>query len=455
MARSRSILTSLAHLFADSSQPIYLLDQQRRVAYLNAACEHWVGVKTEELAGQRCDYHSGDQPAMAQEQAAALCPPPPVFLGQRQHANIVLRRTGGELSQRRVQFEPLLGDSDAVIGVLAIAAAHDEPLAANSLADNPDSPEQLHTQLQKLRASWGRRFHLDRLVGTSLAAARLREQVRSAVDSHSRTVIIGPPGSGREQVARTIFHGRVAASELPLLPLDCRLMDAELTRVTLDSFMQSRPQSTSEAAATLLLLDVDCLPAEAQHELARYCDASRRPVATLATARTSLMTLAEEGRFRPDLAYTLSTFVIELPPLAARREDIALLAQSILEEANQAGGKQLGGFAPDALRMLANYSWPRNIEELAEVIRAAHAKAESVLVGTADLPPHLHAAADVAAHPRRPDPPIEIDAFLAEVEKELLGRALRQAKGNKAKAAKLLGMNRVRLLRRIGQLGLE
>ena len=200
---------------------------------------------------------------------------------------------------------------------------------------------------------------------------------------------------------------------------------------------------------------MDCLAADAQKELASYGDVANRRIATLTTARTSLVSMAAQGRFRQDLAFQLSTFLIELPPLAERREDIALLAQVFLEDANQAGGKQLSGFTADAQRLLANYAWPRNADELAEVVRAACAKADSVLVEITHLPPHLHAATDAAAHPRRADPPIEIDAFLADVEKELLTRALRQAKGNKAKAAKLLGMNRVRLLRRMGQLGIE
>ena len=268
-------------------------------------------------------------------------------------------------------------------------------------------------------------------------------------------MIIGPAGSGCEHVARTIHRGRSSAMNKFSFPIDCRLADRELVRASIDSLVQVRRQSEPDAVVTLLLLEVDRLTPEAQNELANYGDVVQRRITTLATARTSLVALAAQGGFRQDLAFQLSTLVIEMPPLAERREDIALLAQAFLEETNQASDKQLGGFTPDAQRLLANYAWPGNLDELAEVVRAAGVAADSVLVGVTQLPSHLHAAADAAIHPRRVDPPIEIDSFLAEVERELLTRALRQAKGNKAKAAKLLGMNRVRLLRRMGQLGIE
>ena len=82
-------LRSLARLFTASSQPIYLLDDQRRVVYCNEACENWLAMMAEELIGQQCSYHSGDPAQLATERAAALCPPPAVFLGERRQAVIV------------------------------------------------------------------------------------------------------------------------------------------------------------------------------------------------------------------------------------------------------------------------------------------------------------------------------------------------------------------------------
>jgi DNA-binding NtrC family response regulator len=164
--------------------------------------------------------------------------------------------------------------------------------------------------------------------------------------------------------------------------------------------------------------------------------------------------LAAKGKFRRDLAYELSTLTIKLPRLASRREDIPLLAQHFLEEANAASDRQLSGFQPAAIELLTSLAWPGNIDELAGAVRAACAKATGPCVMLADLPDWVHLAHDAAAQPPRDDEPIQLDAFLAEIEKELLARALKKTRGNKSKAAALLGLSRPRLLRRLAQLGL-
>ena len=175
----------------------------------------------------------------------------------------------------------------------------------------------------------------------------------------------------------------------------------------------------------------------------------------IATAEQSLLELARRGRCREDLAALLSTIAIELPPLAQRREDLPLLAQLFLEEANARGGKQLGGFSPEALDRLDGYSWPGNLDELAQTVAESHARAEGPLVQAEDLPERLRWAAETILRPRRKDETIVLDEFLGRIERELIRRALARAKGNKAKAARLLGLTRPRLYRRMVLLGLE
>ena len=100
------------------------------------------------------------------------------------------------------------------------------------------------------------------------------------------------------------------------------------------------------------------------------------------------------------------------------------------------------------------YSWPGNVAELAEVIAESHARASARLIAAGDLPERLRLAADAAARPRRKEEPIQLDEFVARIERELIRRALTRTKGNKTKAARLLGLNRPRLYRRMVQLGL-
>src|SRR5690606_34972716 len=134
--------------------------------------------------------------------------------------------------------------------------------------------------------------------------------------------------------------------------------------------------------------------------------------------------------------------------------DLPLLAQAMVEEFNAAGRKQLSGIRSEALERLAQYPWPGDLEQLHSVVHEACAAAVGPQVTLADLPRWMWAVEGAALRPRRVDESIELDTFLAEIERELLQRALARSRGNKSKAAKLLGISRPRLLRRMEQLGL-
>jgi len=282
----------------------------------------------------------------------------------------------------------------------------------------------------------------------------VRAQVALAARSPSRVLLVGPPGSGREHVARTI-HYAGGENSPPLTPLAGELLDAELLRTTVTAFLGHAAEQETERPAGLLILEVDQLAADAQAELAGFLNVPELELCVLATARQPLLSLADEGRFREDLAYGLSTLVIELPPLSQRVEDISLLAQLFLEEINAEGKKQLGGFSPEALDLLVAYPWPGNVDELADAVHQAHRNAEGPTVTLAELPKHLHLAAEAAAYPRKEEESIVLDDFLVRVESELIARAMARAKGNKSQAARLLGVSRARLLRRLAQLELD
>ena len=141
--------------------------------------------------------------------------------------------------------------------------------------------------------------------------------------------------------------------------------------------------------------------------------------------------------------------------MAERIEDLPLLAQMFLEEANATATHQLAGFTPEALDQMVGYPWPGNLDELADAVREAHDRATATLIGPRDLPRRILLAADVAQRPPRRDEPIDLAGLLAKIETELIERALARAKGNKSRAAQLLGLTRPRLYRRMVALGLE
>ncbi len=447
----------LLRTLEDARSPIFALDARRQIIFANRALADWLTIDADQFLGRRCDYRAAASDDPLEAVCAALCPPPEAFTGQVTDG-FVSRLASSDpaagdrpFERRPVRFLSLPGaNADGALLLVIVQAAKESNVpAADTLG-----LDRLHALLLNLRSELGQRFHVSQIIGDSAAIRRVRQQVRVAADSQARAIIIGPPGSGREHIARTIHYAAAGASIGPLIPIRCPLVDAEQMQAALASVIRKQHDSPTDRPAAALLLDVDRLRPDAQQELAGFLHLPKIELHTLGTARTPLARLVAKGKFRRDLAYELSTLTIKLPPLAARREDIPLLAQHFLEEANTAADRQLSGFQPAALELLTSLPWAGNIDELAAAVREATAKAAGPRVQTADLPDWVHLAHDAASHPPRDEEPIQLDAFLAEIEKELLARALKKTRGNKSKAAALLGLSRPRLLRRLAQLGL-
>jgi transcriptional regulator of acetoin/glycerol metabolism len=451
MARTRAHIAGLSRLLASASQPVYALDAERTLVFANAACEAWLGQAVDLLLGRRCDYQAGYRHDGIADPVHALCPPPEALQGRVSTIEVAARDAAGVWQTRTADCLPLGDEATGNVGVLVIVQPADS--AAAPPTAGPPPLAELHQRLRNvLRASF-ECLGLPQLVGASPAIERVRQQVQLAGEVDTRVLVIGPPGSGRETIARAIHYRRTAPS--PLAPLACNLLDAELLESTITAFVASCAELQVERPAALLLLEVDQLPPEAQHALAGILSIGELQLRTLATARQSLVELSAQDRFRPDLAFALSTLTVQLPPLLQRIEDLPLLAQFFLERFNAAGGKQFSGFAADALDLLLAYPWPGNGDELAEMVLQACEQAAGPVIQPEELPEKLRVTAAAAAHPPSSDDTIVLPEFLAEIERELLQRALRKAKGNSAKAARLVGLSRPRFLRRLQYFGIE
>ena len=436
-------------MFEESLAPLYALDAQRRIVFASRSAGAWVGVEAEKLVGLRCDYHTGGDGPLTSA-ASALCPPPEAFLGQLDAGTIGPLAQAGQASEPRpARFVRLALKPESDEFLLLVIAQPPTTSATPAVG-----AERLHALLAQLRSELGQRYHTSQLIGESDAIRRVREQVRIAAASGARTIVVGPPGSGREHVARTIHYAHPAASLGPLVPIACPLVDAEQMQQALAGVLRRQVESPTERPPGALLLDVDRLRPDAQQELAGFLQLPNLELHTLATARRPLSRLAAKGKFRPDLAIALSTLTISLPPLSARRTDIPLLAQHFVEEFNADGGPQRSGLSPAAAELLLSLPWPGNLDELAAAVREACRRASGPQLTPADFPDWVHLAESAARLAPRDEKPIRLDELLESIEREVLQRALRQARGNKTKAAELLGIQRNRLLRRLAQFGL-
>jgi len=472
MAGKRITATALARMLNQSPCPVYVLDDDLRIVFLNEACHQWLGPAAESLVGRCCVYYTGRRDQPAENLAAALCPPPEVLVAREVATFLRIERPAGSpaVSRRPVRFVPLCLESTELIAIVAIVGPedadpqepHSEALTgavvsrpAGSAESGPTEAIQLHEQLQRFRAEVAVRYGADRLIGNTPAMRRAREQVELAAQSRCSVLLVGPPGSGRQHLARAIHYGARPEQAGSLVPLACAVLGPELIHSTVTALARQGALGERASRSTLLLNDVDQLAPEDQAQLAAELCSRAFPLRLISTARVSLDELARRRQFRDDLAAALSTLVIELPPLAARREDLPLLAQMFLEQLNARTGRQRTGFTPEAMDLLVAYGWPGNLDELAEVVAQSHQQADSTMIRPEDLPQKIHLAESAARYPSRRPEKIVLDEFLGRVERELIRRALAQAKGNKARAARLLGLSRARLYRRMTQLGLE
>lgn len=456
MSLLKTIAAELVEFVGGGIAPVYVLDDARRIVYCNTACARWSGTKISDLVGRECAFHTpGEQDGPAAI-AAGLCPPPKVFSGQTRTALVSCLRPDGSLSHRQGHFFPLDDGQDESSPVLVILDRED---ASPSLAESADgqasaqSPElQLHEHLRRLRLLMAGRFHAESLLGSHPWIVRARAQIALAAQTRANVLCTGSRGTGKAHAAKAIHYSQRESGHF--VPLSCAVLEPNSLRASLRS-LWLKHSATSGQAATVLLEEVDRLPGEAQEELVGLLSSGVAAVRVIATTEKPVAELIAGGEFSSKLAGLLSTITIELPPLGQRSDDVPLLAQAFLEEANAAGIKQLGGFSTDALDQMLAYPWPGNVDELRALVREAHDRAHGGEVTARDLPEKIGWAADATAHPRRSDDPIVLEEFLAGVEKELITRALRRAKGNKSKAARLLGLTRPRLYRRLIQLGLE
>jgi DNA-binding NtrC family response regulator len=461
MARVRSPLGVLRKILGESPHPIWMLDPQRIVVFVNRAAESWLGTTGDKILGRRCDYHWEVSSSSDNEPLATLAPPPEVYATARMIRAPRPAPCGRESGDSSVVFIPLQGPTGAIDSVLAVGSSPDGRLPAPLCPATDDISEahELHVQLGRLRRQLRSLYDLPQLIGESSAIQRVRNQIELAAHSGSRVVIQGPPGSGREHVARTIHYLDTEANPRALVPLSCSLLDNELLQAALHDFLWN-PVGFAEdldesSRVTLLLLEVDLLSPETQVALLDAVRNDALEIRTLATSTHSLVDMAAEGRYCLELAYFLSTLSIELPPLRERREDIPLLVQHLVEHHNAAASRQLDGCTPAALDRLVEYEWPGNLDQLAHLVREACRRCAGSHVDIQDLPDVLDRADEAVAHPRRSTEPIQLDLFLEQVEAELLRRAMQQSKGNRAHAARLLGISRARLLRRLEQLQIE
>ena len=441
-------------------EPIFWLDPALKLIWVNRAWEELTGFTAESVVGLTCQAHGPTRAGDSSDLAASFHPPPEAMAGRPAGSPTLIYHSGGERLWRRVEFWPFCDAQDRLLGLLGTVRP------AEAQASVPDSEgHRLHVELLETRRRLQEVYGLDSLIGSGPAHRRLLEQIRLAAGLTVPVLIVGEPGTGKRQVARTI-HQQGSGRQKPLIAFDCEALPAELLERELfgasdpDAIGTTgfggarRPRLSLGDGSSLLIDEILSLPRDLQ---ARLFEALDPGIRLMATTTTEPETALRAERLRPELYFALTTLVLHLSPLRERRDELPVLAQHFLERANQRGGPQRVGFSPDALSILMSYDWPGNLPELARVLEHAIARppGEGPMIVAEDLPATIRGSLGAAFNPPAPPSPVKpLDELLTEVERRLIETALRQSRSNKSRAAEILGISRPRLYRRIKELNL-
>ncbi len=304
----------------------------------------------------------------------------------------------------------------------------------------------------KLRQELRQRYDIRNIVGTSRPMQQVYEQVDQVAGGTTTVLLRGESGTGKELVAHAIHYSSPRAKK-PFVKVSCgalpeSLIESELFGYEPGAFTDARTQKKGRFelahGGTLFLDEVGELSLATQVKLLRVIQEReferlggtspiKVNVRLIAATNKDLEAAVKEGSFREDLYYRLNVYSIYLPPLRERKPDIPLLADHFIEKHAAASGKDVRRIATSAIDMFMSYHWPGNVRELENCIERAVLVCEAGVIHAHHLPPTLQTAEVSGTLPRR-----SLTEAVAAYEKDLIQDALKSARGNKAKAARLL-----------------
>jgi Nif-specific regulatory protein len=372
--------------------------------------------------------------------------------------------TIGALSaERRYRHDTSFDEDLRVLSILASLIAH-----AVRLRQFAEEEEALMAENRRLQRELADRYRPANIVGNSREMSPVYEMIAQVAGSDATVLIRGESGTGKELIAQAIHYGSRRA-EGPFVRVNCAalpegLVESELfghERGAFTGAVQRRPGRFELAAGGTIFLDEigDLSPSvqvrllrvlqEREFERVGGTQTIKANVRVVAATNRDLERDMQEGRFRADLYYRLNVFPIHVPPLRERRTDIILLADHFIEKYNQRHGRSIVRLSTPAIDLLMAYHWPGNVRELENAIERAVLLADGDVIHARLLPPSLQMA---RADEKRSGP---LYAQLDALEKELIIDALKVHRGNRAAAARQLGITERVMGLRVAKYGLD
>ena len=432
---------------------IFTTDSEGTILFWNQAAEDMTGYKREEISGNLCRYFlpaKNNTTIKTDELCAAFCQ------GNLLNFECLFKHKNGTLISLLMSSSVLTDDNNKKLGVVA------------SMTDITYF-HNIEEQYKNLSQTMANRYSFGSIIGRSNNMRHVYHLLERAAESDATVLLLGESGTGKELAARAI-HYNSNRKDKSLITVNCSafpetLLESELFGHVKGAFtgaIRDKAGRFEVADGGTIFLDeigeispliqVKLLRVLQTKTIERLGDHTEKKVDVriIAATNKNLLQMLSKGEFREDLYYRLKVFPITLPPLRDRKEDIPLLINHFIEKYNKTTGKKIKALAPDALKYILEYYWPGNVRELENAIEHAFVLSQSDMIQSTDLPQELF----------RKDLQRDVCNSTSQVtqqslEKEILIETLKQTGGNQSRAAKLLGVSRVTIWKRIKKYGLS
>lgn len=451
MDELRRRLQLAALVFDHIESGAVVTDAEGYILYFNRPYARFLGVDPEAMPGRHVTevLESSRMHIVAKTGKAEL--------------NELFRFRGRDMVVQRI---PIYEDGKvvAVFGQLMFKQVGDVERLAAKLSMLESKLKLYEKELTSLRAA---RYTFDNIHGASVQILALKEEARKAADTDLPVLIVGESGTGKELFAQAI-HQASPRRRQPTIQLNCaaiprELFEAELFGYAKGAFTGAHPGGKPgklELAhgGTLFLDEIGEMPLELQPKLLRVLEDKmferlggtemiRSDFRIIAATNRNLEEMVRQKQFREDLFYRLNVVCLEVPPLRERSEDIVPLARHLLARMAEDDPGSRYRLTAAAEKVLTGYHWPGNIRELLNVLERTAFTVEGDAIDACDLPFYLNRTATT-----RPSAgPWGLAEVLAEAERQALRRALELTANNKARAARLLGIHRTVLYKKMAK----
>ena len=447
-ARSYKLLiekNKLEGILNSITDGVFTIDSEWRITSFNNAAEHITGYPVEEAIGKNCGK------LLRGSHCEHVCPMRKTIESGKPTFNEKVEIITKDGTKVPISVNTaLLYDSDGeVIG------------AVETFRDL--------TSVHQLTEALEGRYNFDNIIGKSRAMQEIYDLLQNVVESDATVLIQGESGTGKELVARAI-HFNSARRNKPFVAVNCSalvetLLESELFGHEKGAFtgaIKSRAGRFELAnGGTLFLDEVGDMSPNLQAKLLRVLDEQKfervggtKPIRVnvriISATNKDLLNAISDGTFREDLYYRLNVVPIMLPPLRERSEDIPILIEHFITHFNRKTGKQIRTIASEALDVLISYHWPGNIRELENAMEQAFVRCQGEVIKLEHLPPLIRDSLkrSTKVEFKESQNPFE------EAEKQMLIQVLQKVSGSRIKAARLLGVSKATLWRKMKKYGM-